>query len=682
MKQVFTLLIFFTCVINLTAQTVIRGPYLQSPNHESVIIIWRTNVSTSTKVWFGTDSTNLSLMQEIANNVIDHTIELTGLSASTKYYYRVGTTTTPLTANLSNHYFSTHPVPGTTVPVRVWAIGDFGRGNVGQVEVKNSYMDYTGERGTDVWLWLGDNAYDDGTDAQYQSKVFAVSGFSDAFNHVPFWPSPGNHDYNTVWSESTFLGIPYSNIALSDHEGPYYDMVEVPQYGECGGYPSQLEVFYSFDFGDVHFLSLNSEVFDYTMTSDGINQMIAWIENDLQQNTRKFTIAYFHQPPYTKGSHDSDDAYELVMKAMREQVIPVLESYDVDVVVCGHSHVYERSYLIGGHYGNSGSFDPGTMLLDGSNGNLSQGNAYMKDSSYSTPEGTVYVVCGNSGSSESGADLNHPVMVFTHGGSGAMGSFIIDVNKNRLDGRYLSSQGIILDEFTILKQDMSLNAMSDFTICEGDSVTVALSINGGSDSLDFDWGIAANDTNVITLSPAISTSYTVTVTDQLTGQIETVNFSINVTSVGAPTITEVIPGTLGVTAVSGYNYQWYLNGSPIAGTNWHYYTPVFSGDYTVVVTDGSGCQSTSSAFNYNLLGIDQLSSKEIRVYPNPVSDILIIYAPLYVTGSTYTLFDLQGRELLSGVLVNYKTQLDLAFLSAGTYVLQVGTDFKTTITRE
>ena len=43
--------------------------------------------------------------------------------------------------------------------------------------------------------------------------------------------------------------------------------------------------------------------------------MKQWIEQDLQQNTRTFTIAYFHQPPYSKGSHDSDDAFELVMKA-------------------------------------------------------------------------------------------------------------------------------------------------------------------------------------------------------------------------------------------------------------------------------------------------------------------------------------------------------------------------------
>ena len=108
-------------------------------------------------------------------------------------------------------------------------------------------------------MWLGDNVYDDGKDSEYQTRLFELNGFKDVFNRLPFWPSPGNHDYNEVWEQSTLFGIPYSNIPLSQHEGPYFDMVDVPQQGEAGGFPSQLEVYYSFDYGDVHFLSLNSE---------------------------------------------------------------------------------------------------------------------------------------------------------------------------------------------------------------------------------------------------------------------------------------------------------------------------------------------------------------------------------------------------------------------------------------
>ena len=55
-------------------------------------------------------------------------------------------------------------------------------------------------------------------------------------------------------------------------------------------------------------------------------------------------IAYWHQPPYTKGTHDSDT--EIMCIEMRQNIMPILEQYGVDLVLNGHSHGYERSYLI------------------------------------------------------------------------------------------------------------------------------------------------------------------------------------------------------------------------------------------------------------------------------------------------------------------------------------------------
>jgi len=653
------------------SQSIIRGPYLQSPTHESVIVMWRTSQNLTSKVWYGTDPLNLNLSKEINSSVKDHKVKLTGLQSGTKYYYQVGAIGTPMSTDISSHNFKTHPIPGTKVPVRVWAIGDFGRANAGQVDVKQSYMNYTGTRGTDVWLWLGDNAYNDGTDAQYQEKVFTVTGFSDAFSHVPFWPSPGNHDYNTVWSESTLLGIPYANIPLSDHEGPYFDMVEVPKYAEAGGYPSQLEVFYSFDYGDVHFLSLNSEVFDYTLSYSGINQMKAWIENDLQQNTRKFTIAYFHQPPYTKGSHDSDDAYELVMKAMREKVIPLLESYDIDLVVNGHSHVFERSHLIKGHYGNSSSFNA-SMLMDGSNGNLAQGNAYIKDSTYSTAEGTVYVVCGNSGSSEGSPTLDHPVMAYTHGGSSAMGSFIIDVNKNRLDGKYLTSTGVINDEFTILKKDLKLLNINNITICEGTSTNLTALFTGGSDSLHFAWTGSAIDAATISVSPTTTTIYTLTVTDELTGQVETTNVTVNVQPIQTPVVTEVLTGTLGTTGSASDSYQWYYNGNPLSGAIGQFYNPSFDGNYTVVVTNSNGCSATSNVFTYSAsVGINELNNTEVILFPNPADNELTLFTPESMIGEKFEIVDAQGKVVYRGEIEKATNNILISSMKSGTYVVLI-----------
>lgn len=735
MKTIYTFFVLVLSIISVYSQTVTRGPYMQSPNHESIIVMWRTDTNTDTKVWYGTDSTNLAQSVDINDNVKDHIVKITGLQAYTNYYYTVGNAAGQFPGIVSKQAFKTHPTPGTKdKPLRIWAIGDFGKGNSLQVDVKNSYEAYTGARGTDVWLWLGDNAYDDGSDGQYQSKVFNLPGFSDVFNYVPFWPSPGNHDYNTVWEESTLLGIPYTNIPLTEHEGPYFDMVNVPKYGEVGGYPSQLEVFYSFDYGDVHFLSLNSEVFDYTLSYDGVNEMKQWIIQDLQQNTKKFTIAYFHQPPYSKGSHDSDDFYEIAMKAMREKIIPTLEQNGVDLVVNGHSHVFERSVLLNGHYGESGSYDPATMAIDASSGNFMAGTPYIKDDDKATQDGTVYVVCGNSGSSTSSPAGVYPAMYYSDGGSSKCGSFIIDIYKNRLDGKYLKADGTISDDFTILKKDLKALALNSITICEGESVDYNALYAGGSDSITFEWSVINSTDSSVVLTPSATTAYELHIKDNLTGQIETSSFTVNVIQGTEPEITEVIPNSTLSADLTGsqYTYQWYISGVLLTGATNQYFQPQIAGDYTVVTTDNTiGCSSESEPFPFELPPVvidpvdtvvtgpvvpidtdnDGISDEDedinndgdltnddtdgdgipnyldpienaptsineeevlaVSLYPNPAKDGIVIQLNYDLKGQEYEILDIFGRFVQSGKIKGYNTLINLKNVSSGTYFLDM-----------
>lgn len=666
MRNFASIILFcFTSIIAFS-QTVIRGPYMQTPTENSIIIMWRTDVNTSTKVWYGSSPASLTSFVEINNNVTDHTIQITGLSPFTQYYYAVGSIGGVLAGQTPNHRFTTNPLPGTEQPIRVWAIGDFGKGNTGQIDVKNAYVNYADSTHTDVWMWLGDNAYQNGEDNEYQTKVFAHTGFSDIFSWLPFWPTPGNHDYGEVWQQSALFGIPYSNIPLQNHEGPYFEIVDVPEQAEAGGHPSNLEVFYSFDYGNVHFLSLNSEVFDFTLTYNGIHEMRDWIIQDLQQNTQLFTVAYFHQPPYSKGSHDSDDAYELAMKAMREEIIPTLEDFDVDMIICGHSHVFERSYLIHGHYGNSGSFNTSTMLMDGGNGNFDQSNPYIKDDLPSTPDGSVYVVCGNSGSNETAPALNHPVMAYTDGGSTAMGSFVMDIYKNRLDGKYLKVNGTIGDDFTILKKNLHLSGIANYSICEGDSLFLQANFTGGSDSISYNW-LPLNNTNPsIHASPISTTNYTLTVTDLLTGQTENTSFTIDVNAIPIPLITQSFDS---LQTNQGYTYQWYQSGVPILGANNYFYVPATSGVYTVEIINGA-CSNTSSnyIFDINTIGVDENSNDLFFVYPNPAQDLIFFNT----TGEGQLLiFDILGKQRFVSTTNNQLQVIDISEWVNGVYTYHI-----------
>lgn len=434
------ILSFVTLLIlnyEVTGQTIVRGPYLQVLTPNSVMVCWRTDIATDSKVFFGTDFNNQISFSSDNNLKTDHYITLNNLTPSTQYFYSVANQSTMLSANKYSQRFRTAPTIGSVNKYRLWVIGDAGKANQGQIEVMNSFLNYNDTSASDFMIMLGDNAYDNGTQQEYQDKLFNV--YDTILNYLPVFSTPGNHDYNSV----NRLSDP------TQHTGPYYDVFKSPENGQAGGVASNTKLYYSFDYGNIHFVSINSELQTWTLTSS--NPMFDWLRQDLQANTKEWVICYFHQPPYSKGSHDSDDFWELLMANMRRNALPILEQYGVDLVLCGHSHVYERSKLIKGHTGNSSSFSNATHAISTNSGVFSQGQHYIKQLNGSN-EGTVYVVCGNSGSGEPGADLNHPAMIV---GDDGYGSLIIEVNGGRLDCKYLRSDNTIFDHFTIVKPDGS-----------------------------------------------------------------------------------------------------------------------------------------------------------------------------------------------------------------------------------
>ncbi|HLP18828.1 MAG TPA: metallophosphoesterase [Chitinophagales bacterium] len=446
----FTLFFFVAnAQVNITV-----GPYLQCPTTNSVVIKWRTDSASTSKIMYGTDANNLNL--SATDNAVTnwHTVKITGLTAYTRYYYAVYNDNTFAEGGDTQHTFKTFPVTGAPTHVRAWAIGDFGKGNSKQALVRDSYP-FDNEE-TDLWLWLGDNVYDDGTEQEYLTKVFdSTYGFQKIMKSLPFEPAPGNHDYNSV----SPVASPKPPL---QHTGPYYDFVDVYTQGEAGGVATGHELFYSYNYGNVHFVSLNSELGSVFSANDdwtGVNPfatfngspMTQWLHQDLAANTLPWVVVYLHQPPYTDGSHDAGAFYEIYMKAIRENFAEIWEQYGVDLVLCGHSHVYERSYLVKGSYGDAGDITPFNYVQN-TNGVDSMGQAFIKYSQGFNPnQGTVYVVCGNSGSSDDAPGFNHPYMYAEYGCDTCIGSFVLDVDSNRLDGRFLDAYGNIRDHFTIKK---------------------------------------------------------------------------------------------------------------------------------------------------------------------------------------------------------------------------------------
>ncbi len=411
--------------VSAGSASVVRGPYLQRATPTSLVVRWRTDVATDSRVSYGDAPGNLGQFTDGAGVTTEHEVELLGLLPDTTYYYAVGTTAEALAGADASTFFVTPPPVGTPKPTRIWVIGDSGSANQNARDVRDTYFAWNGGGYTDLWLMLGDNAYETGTDAEYQAAVFDI--YPQVLRQTPLWPTLGNHDGHTADSAT--------------QTGPYYDVFTLPKNGEAGGFPSGTEAYYSFDYGNLHFIVLESHETD---RSPG-GAMMSWLAADVASTAADWVIAFWHHPPYSKGSHDSDLEGQLV--DMRENAVPVLESYGVDLVLAGHSHVYERSFLLDSHYGDSTSLT-GAMVLDGGDGRPGGDGAYQKPTAGAAPhEGAVYVVAGNASKTSPGP-LNHPAMYYSIRN---LGSLVLDVDGNTLDAVSLDENGGVLDTFTIVK---------------------------------------------------------------------------------------------------------------------------------------------------------------------------------------------------------------------------------------
>ena len=409
----------------LEAQVLTRGPYLQNGSHTNITIRWRTDVATDSQVRYGLELFNLCFTNADVASITDHVVTLTQLLPDTKYYYAVGSSATNLAEADAGRFFVTAPCPGTVKNTRIWVLGDSGTTLPGQIAVRDAYENFTGSRHTDLWLMLGDNAYDQGTDSEYQSAVFNI--YTNLLGTSVLWPTLGNHDT----AQATEFVDTY----------PYFDIFTLPKLGEAGGVASGTEHYYSFNYANLHFICLDSMTGGRYTNSP----MYQWLTNDLANVTCDWIIAYWHHPPYTKGSHDSDSEDELI--EMRQVFLPVLEQGGVDLVLAGHSHVYERSYLLDRHYGFSTTFNS-AMKLDGGSGRESETGAYRKHLlNPLAHQGAVYVVAGSSGW-VTGGTLDHPAMRVS---LDQLGSLVLDLNGNRLDATFLRDTGETNDTFTILK---------------------------------------------------------------------------------------------------------------------------------------------------------------------------------------------------------------------------------------
>ncbi len=488
---------------------IVRGPYLQKAfttqpgafSTSSITIRWRTNVPTVGRVVYSENSDftqlgpNSPFVDETTRST-EHSATLSDLIPNKQYRYYIGTgndAVNPANSRLvleksADHFFKTPPLRDRKKLTKMWVLGDFGAFPPSdfinrQDSTIAAFKDFMIKNNTgpmDLWLWLGDNAYDGGKNVDYDSTVFNKkrSRYDWMFRQTPFYPIPGNHEYQFIGQREQHR--------LPPHDIDYFKIVSTFENGEAGGEPSGKKEYYSFDYSNIHIIGLDS--YGYEKAGDTYNNILSpssvqyqWLERDLikaQANSNiNWIIVMLHHPPYTGGTHNSDltTQPDVELGALRRNLIPLLDKYKVDLVLSGHSHGYERSRLMKGHTGFSNTFDKAqhtpavSSYAQGSGRYDGTANScfYHKKSAAKENEGIVYVVNGAGGRSQT-AISNRPLvdsLMQSAKTTATGGSMYLEVDNKKLSAKFIAINNQVLDQFTIYKDTES------FTIPQTDGIT-------------------------------------------------------------------------------------------------------------------------------------------------------------------------------------------------------------------
>jgi len=281
-----------------------RGPAVAKVETTAATIQWTTSPASAGVVEWGTTA---ALGQATEPTPVSslHEVEIAGLLPDHVYYYRLladGTPASPVfTFETAEASFESS--------FRFAMFGDSGSGNSNQLGVASLLE----ELDPDLVLIAGDVVYPSGALSGMDPRYFVP--YAALLPERPFYLALGNHDYQTSCAQ------------------PYLDSFCLPA-SAAGG-----ERYYSFDRGNVHFVSADSAPLGSLPSGCSPNSafeaQLAWLDADLAASTAAWKVVFFHHSPYSDSNHgDNADVQALF--------VPLFEAHGVDVVLTGHDHCYQR----------------------------------------------------------------------------------------------------------------------------------------------------------------------------------------------------------------------------------------------------------------------------------------------------------------------------------------------------
>lgn len=213
----------------------------------------------------------------------------------------------------------------------------FGDSGAGSSQQQTLVQLMAAEADISMVVHVGDLAYSDGTFQEFEDEYFGVN--APLMARLPFFPTPGNHDYNT------------------DNAAAYVAGIAAPN---CGVPAADVGRYYSFNWGNAHFVSVDSNL----LATSRASAMLAWLDADLAATDCYWRIVFLHHTPYPTGFHLGDP----ICAAVQQLVNPIIESHGVQLLLAGHEHGYERTFPLTGGQVVSSSSPSTTYVVTGGGG--------------------------------------------------------------------------------------------------------------------------------------------------------------------------------------------------------------------------------------------------------------------------------------------------------------------------
>jgi acid phosphatase type 7 len=284
-------------------------PYLQDVTQNSIKVMWPTETAQDSTVEYGLTA-NYNLTTTDATAVTLHTIPISGLQISTTYHYRI-------TSNgLSSADCTFTTAPFSTTGFTFISYGDNRANSSGPVfaldsESVNQAAILHNQK--TIVIHVGDFVYT-GSQNEWQPQFFMPA--RNILKNNVLYTAIGNHEYTTS-----------GKIEYQNYFAP-------PSTGGSG-----TKFYYSFNYGNAHFISLNTNENYISGTAQ-----YTWLTNDLDSQAAtdaKWIIVFFHHPAYSSQRQYLD---------VRNNFVPLFETKGVNLVIQGDDHFYERHYKDGIYY--------------------------------------------------------------------------------------------------------------------------------------------------------------------------------------------------------------------------------------------------------------------------------------------------------------------------------------------